>query len=584
MNRTHTFAFSKNRAGQTLKTGRRKLAPMLEAMEDRKLMTAGAGFLSGTITLDGAGSPVSGATVELFTPTGVTPIAQTTTGADGSYLLTGLSAGDYLLKEVPPSGYSAKAAAALSQLNPASVVGADTIKVSIVDPANVFVNYGGIVSGSYMNVNDSVKGGAQVNAVGPMADTLGTSAGATDLNAGYQTFCVNDLQSLSFSGGESYQVVPKPISQLNDGTSTISADHSGRIAYLFNHYGNSSLSNIQGGGLQLAIWELLYDSGNTPDFNSGAFQATSPYAPNTQADFDAVIAQAQAYYADSSGHHESGVFLDAAAANPGQTQGLQSVLATGSFNFTVQTTPTNDCGCQDVTNVSYLIDGTHRVTNLRGQVTPGDYVEADFTVPAGKTETFSLVSYTAPQSYFDANTASQQVVAHYSTETFGPGPHSLSVQVPAGNFQVDFVCGTVIAQLGPAGSNNFYTPQGRLISADNGGPTVPVVNHNPGCDNHDKGGDNHHKGGDNQGHGDDNHDKGGDRHGKVCDNKDKGGDHGKRGDARDHGDDNHDKGDNAGRQDWWSLFASDDHDGKSRDGGSRDHGHDGSKSGGSCHS
>ena len=56
------------------------------------------------------------------------------------------------------------------------------------------------------------------------------------------------------------------------------------------------------------------------------------------------------------------------------------------------------------------------------------------------------------------------------TQTFGPGEHTLTVKLPGSNFQVDFVCGGVIQHLGPAGSNNSYTPQGRLISADNGGP------------------------------------------------------------------------------------------------------------------
>jgi hypothetical protein len=45
------------------------------------------------------------------------------------------------------------------------------------------------------------------------------------------------------------------------------------------------------------------------------------------------------------------------------------------------------------------------------------------------------------------------------------------VQVPNCYFQIDFVCGPVIDRLGPVGSNIFYTPQGRLISADNDGTT-----------------------------------------------------------------------------------------------------------------
>src|SRR5205823_8283199 len=55
----------------------------------------------------------------------------------------------------------------------------------------------------------------------------------------------------------------------------------------------------------------------------------------------------------------------------------------------------------------------------------------------------------------------------------GPGQHSLTVTIPAGFYQVDFVLGQSINHFGPAGSNIFYTPQGRLLSADNGGHEIP---------------------------------------------------------------------------------------------------------------
>jgi hypothetical protein len=125
-------------------------------------------------------------------------------------------------------------------------------------------------------------------------------------------------------------------------------------------------------------------------------------------------------------------------------------------------------------NVHFLINGTTDVTNLRGQVHQGDTVQAFFDVPAGQTVQVTLVSYEAPGPAFDANTASQQKVFQVQTQTFtGPGTFSLTVQVPNSFFQIDCVLGTVLAPLGPANSNIFYTPQGRLISADNGGTTPP---------------------------------------------------------------------------------------------------------------
>ena len=105
---------------------------------------------------------------------------------------------------------------------------------------------------------------------------------------------------------------------------------------------------------------------------------------------------------------------------------------------------------------------------MRGSVHQGDTVEVIFTVPAGETpHRFSFVTYTAPGSTFDADIAHQQMVYDSDSGVIGPGVHTLTVTVPDSYFQIDFVCGEIIDHLGPAGSNIFYTPQGRLISADN---------------------------------------------------------------------------------------------------------------------
>jgi hypothetical protein len=130
-----------------------------------------------------------------------------------------------------------------------------------------------------------------------------------------------------------------------------------------------------------------------------------------------------------------------------------------------------------VTNVSFQVtdNGTTKtVTNLRGQTHQGDTVTVNFTVSTSVTSaTVTLVAYDAPGPSFDANTASQQVPIQIVGDTFAPGQHSLTVVLPQNYYQVDFVAGSAITQLGPAGSNIFYSAQGRLISADNGG-TNPV--------------------------------------------------------------------------------------------------------------
>lgn len=168
----------------------------------------------------------------------------------------------------------------------------------------------------------------------------------------------------------------------------------------------------------------------------------------------------------------------------GYVRTAPTTVAYYTNSVTTGTTVTGDdfdnyqkCPCiNDISNVVFTIDGRRKVTNLRGNVHQGDTVSVTFTVKAGHTDIFSLVSYTAPGSSFSASDANQQNIYQDSTGVFGPGTYTLMVVVPQCYFQVDFVCGYAIDQFGPAGSNIFYSAQGRLISADNGGTTPPPGN------------------------------------------------------------------------------------------------------------
>jgi hypothetical protein len=155
-------------------------------------------------------------------------------------------------------------------------------------------------------------------------------------------------------------------------------------------------------------------------------------------------------------------------------------LAAGGTASGKDFTNYNTCDTCTLTNVYYTItrNGTStNVSTLAGNTNQGDEVTVTFTVPAGSgPEYLSLVSYTAPDAYFDANRASQQQIFEAQTGFFLPGTHSMNVSLPGSNYQVDFVCGPIINQLGPAGSNIFYTPQNRLISADNDGLNTGAAN------------------------------------------------------------------------------------------------------------
>jgi SdrD B-like domain len=125
-----------------------------------------------------------------------------------------------------------------------------------------------------------------------------------------------------------------------------------------------------------------------------------------------------------------------------------------------------------VRDVSFTITHgttTTTVTDLHGNTHAGDTVVAHFTVRGAGPTVVSLVTY-------DASTASQLALAGDATGTFGPGPHSLTIQVPTSDYQIDFVAGAAIDHFGPAGSNISYSAEKRLISADSGAGSVAQAN------------------------------------------------------------------------------------------------------------
>jgi hypothetical protein len=162
------------------------------------------------------------------------------------------------------------------------------------------------------------------------------------------------------------------------------------------------------------------------------------------------------------------VLLKLVAASFAACLGM-GALATGALAATTSTDTCQFSGKQLVQSVSFT-DNEGTFATLAGHVQPGDHVVANFTVPANCSVVLSFVSYQAPGATYDPNTASQQTVFNsQDSVTFAAGDHSMAVDIPSCFFQVDFVLGAVIDQLGPG---NFYDAQGRLISTGNGGITT----------------------------------------------------------------------------------------------------------------
>ncbi|MFO0953831.1 MAG: SdrD B-like domain-containing protein [Isosphaeraceae bacterium] len=151
----------------------RKLAPVVETFESRQLLSTcpaspvtGLGTIAGTAFVDlnkdghlnGSDTYLKGVTVQLYKADGSNcPIATTQTNSLGAYSFTGVKPGDYLVKEIAPCGFKSTGTEVNSDLNPASGVSSDTIKVTVVDPSKVFLNYNGVDGDRYVLRRDPVR-------------------------------------------------------------------------------------------------------------------------------------------------------------------------------------------------------------------------------------------------------------------------------------------------------------------------------------------------------------------------------------------------------------------------------------------
>lgn len=131
------------------------------------------------------------------------------------------------------------------------------------------------------------------------------------------------------------------------------------------------------------------------------------------------------------------------------------------------------------TNVTYVVNGV-TFSSLQNAVQQGVPVKVCFNVLVSTGyNTYSLVSYKAPNAVFSIADAYLQEVFDYETITVGPQGGSnicLEVNVPNCFYQVDFVKGCIITKF-PAVNypTGFYAePPSRLLAHTEGG-TVPCV-------------------------------------------------------------------------------------------------------------
>ena len=175
-------------------------------------------------------------------------------------------------------------------------------------------------------------------------DTNPLASTPTPASPAFITLCA-DLVGVAHPG-DVCPVTPEPTSVLLNG---------GEVAYLYNHYGNSTanlgnpilpmgdtLTNAENAaGLQIAIWELITDPAPN-SLATGAYQygpvadPTSRYYPNTDPsnpDEPNILAAANYYLGQAAGKNESAIYLAPAcpAANGDSGQGMLAPLTMPSL-------------------------------------------------------------------------------------------------------------------------------------------------------------------------------------------------------------------------------------------------------------
>jgi hypothetical protein len=164
-------------------------------------------------------------------------------------------------------------------------------------------------------------------------------------------------------------------------------------------------------------------------------------------------------------------------------------LATGLLAATAGSAAAATCtGAGAVQNRSFTLthtDGTipaveTNVADITGRVHQGDAIVASFEISSGCSDVrVTLISYYAPGPTFDRSQAYRQTAANSDSALFSAGTHTdaLRITVPKCYFQADLVQGDPIGTFGygttgqgfPSNGQGFYSDQGRLVDAANGG-------------------------------------------------------------------------------------------------------------------
>lgn len=296
----------------------RRVTLAAEILEGRQLLST-APFVQGTVyqdvnadTVPDAGDVFqAGVTVKVFDATGTTLLAQGLTDANGHYFIqsANLVPGQtYRVTEVPPSGFAAFSPQPFTQIDSNAILSPSTAQITFA-PASSTLTYTSLGFGEIGWV--SVYGGNDLEYIGQLNVAVTPNAAG-----GTSTFTSNCMLPQISIGANS----PYAVSVMSTDTTNL-GPNAGAIAYLYNHYGTQPDTTVHAAAVQLALWELEFDT--AVDFSAGNFKLLD-VDPNAAALAQTLAAEAQA-------HPETAVLLDAYTA-AGVANG-QSMLATRNIDF-----------------------------------------------------------------------------------------------------------------------------------------------------------------------------------------------------------------------------------------------------------
>src|SRR5262249_39240614 len=146
--------------------------------------------------------------------------------------------------------------------------------------------------------NDFYRDGVKVDQF--LVNLLGSALPGGGPSAYFYSFCTD----LYHGGPQTFSVKPNANPIAPGLTNNV-----GRIGWLYNTFGQQALSPTDAAGLQLALWELIYDV--NPDLNAGNFSLRPGF--NTTPDAVASVAAANSYLTQSAGKDQRGIFLNVGA-------------------------------------------------------------------------------------------------------------------------------------------------------------------------------------------------------------------------------------------------------------------------------